>query len=151
MWEEFMTKKEKYRVKAITRRRVLEATIAGSTLVAAPAFLRRVLAADSIKIGIPTVITGGYAILGSQVMRTCKLVKKMTDAKGGLVGQPVEFIFQDTQGDPATCVRKTQELVERDNCHIITGVCVSSEGAAILPKLEEWNAIFISHGLGDGR
>ena len=32
-----MTKKEKYRVKAITRRRVLEATIAGSTLVAAPA------------------------------------------------------------------------------------------------------------------
>jgi branched-chain amino acid transport system substrate-binding protein len=136
---------------SMTRRRVLKTAAAASALTAAPAYLRMATAATPLKIGIPTVITGGYAILGSQVMRTCKLVKKMTDAKGGLIGQPVEFIFQDTQGDPATCVRKTQELVERDNCHIITGVCVSSEGAAILPKLEEWNAVFISHGLGDGR
>ena len=46
------------------------------------------------------MITGGYAILGSQVMRTCRLVKKMTDAKGGVIGRPIEFLFQDTQGDP---------------------------------------------------
>ncbi len=104
-----------------------------------------------IKIGIPTVITGGYAVLGSQVMRTCQLVKKMTDAKGGLLGRPVEFLFQDTQGDPAICVRKCQELVERDNCRILAGVIVSSEAAAMLPKLEEWNAVFVSHGNGDGR
>jgi len=66
-------------------------------------------------------------------------------------GQPIEFVYQDTQGDPATCVRKCQELVERDNCRILSGVIVSSEAAAMLPKLEEWNAIFISHGNGDGR
>jgi branched-chain amino acid transport system substrate-binding protein len=48
-------------------------------------------------------------------------------------------------------VRKVQELVERDNCRILSGVIVSSEAAAMLPKLEEWNAIFISHGNGDGR
>ena len=146
-----MTRKEKYRVKAVTRRQVLEATVAGSALVAAPAFLRHALAADPIKIGIPTVITGGYAILGSQVQRTCRLVKKMTDAKGGVIGRPIEFLFQDTQGDPAMCVRKSQELVERDNCRILTGVIVSSEAAAMLPKLEEWNAVFLSHGNGDGR
>ena len=146
-----MTSKEKYRVKAVTRRQVLEATVAGTALVAAPAFLRHALAADPIKIGIPTVITGGYAILGSQVQRTCRLVKKMTDAKGGVIGRPIEFLFQDTQGDPAMCVRKSQELVERDNCRILTGVIVSSEAAAMLPKLEEWNAVFLSHGNGDGR
>src|SRR3954464_2572096 len=151
MWEECMTSKEKYRVKAVTRRQVLEATVAGAALVAAPAFLRHALAADPIKIGIPTVITGGYAILGSQVQRTCRLVKKMTDAKGGVIGRPIEFLFQDTQGDPAMCVRKSQELVERDNCRILTGVIVSSEAAAMLPKLEEWNAVFLSHGNGDGR
>jgi len=48
-------------------------------------------------------------------------------------------------------VRKSQELVERDGCRILTGVIVSSEAAAMLPKLEEWNALFISHGNGDGR
>ena len=135
----------------ITRRQVLTRAVGASAFAAAPAFLRHATAATPIKIGIPTVITGGYALLGSQVMRTCKLVKKMTDAKGGVLGQPVEFFYQDTQGDPATCVRKCQELVERDNCHILTGVIVSSEAAAMLPKLEEWNAIFISHGNGDGR
>ncbi|MGZ3291370.1 MAG: ABC transporter substrate-binding protein, partial [Xanthobacteraceae bacterium] len=93
-----MSSKEKYRVKAITRRRVLEAGLAGSAVVAAPAFLRQALAEGPIKIGIPTVITGGYAILGSQVQRTCRLVKKMTDAKGGVIGRPIEFLFQDTQG-----------------------------------------------------
>jgi branched-chain amino acid transport system substrate-binding protein len=30
-------------------------------------------------------------------------------------------------------------------------VVVSSEAAAIMPKLEEWNAFFISHGNGDGQ
>src|SRR6478672_5257306 len=151
MWEECMTSKEKYRVKSVTRRRLLKTAAAASAFAAAPAYLRHATAATPVKIGIPTVITGGYALLGSQVIRTCKLVKKMTDAKGGVLGQPVEFFYQDTQGDPATCVRKCQELVERDNCRILSGVIVSSEAAAMLPKLEEWNAIFISHGNGDGR
>ena len=65
-----MPSKPRYRVKAITRRRLLEATVAGSALIAAPSFLRHADAATPIKIGIPTVITGGYAILGSQVLRT---------------------------------------------------------------------------------
>jgi branched-chain amino acid transport system substrate-binding protein len=131
------------------RRRFLKGAAAASALAAAPAYLKA--QANTIKIGIPTVITGGYALLGSQVMRTCRLVKKMTDAKGGVLGRPLEFLFQDTQGDPAICVRKAQELVERDNCRILTGVIVSSEAAAMLPKLESWNAVFLSHGNGDGR
>src|SRR5215813_1126741 len=92
-----------------TRRAILRGAAAASALVAAPAYLRHATAATPIKIGIPIVITGGYALLGSQVLRTCKLVKKMTDAKGGVLGQPVEFVYQDTTGDPATCVRKCQE------------------------------------------
>lgn len=134
-----------------TRRRILKGALGASALSAVP-FIRNAGAqGKAIKIGIPTVITGGYALLGSQVMRTCRLVQKMVNAKGGVIGRPVEFLFQDTQGDPAACVRKSQELVERDNCHILTGVIVSSEAAAMLPKLEQWNAVFISHGNGDGR
>ena len=134
-----------------TRRRILKGGAAGAAVLATPPFLRRAVAADPIKIGIPTVITGGYSLSGGQVIRTCKLVKKMVEAKGGLLGRPVEFLFQDTTGDPAICVRKSQELVERDNCHILSGVINSSEAAAMLPKLEQWDAIFIGHGQGDGR
>jgi branched-chain amino acid transport system substrate-binding protein len=132
-----------------TRRTILKTGVASAAMLASPAILRVASAATPIKIGIPTVITGGYAVLGSQVMRTCKLVQKMLGNKG-VLGQPIEFLYKDTQGNPADCVRKTQELVERDNCHLITGVVVSSEARAIMPKLAEWKAFFISHGCGDG-
>jgi branched-chain amino acid transport system substrate-binding protein len=136
---------------ATSRRSLLKATVAAGAVLTAPDYLARATAAAPIKIGIPTVITGGYAILGQQTMRTCKLVAKLRNAGKGVLGRPVEFLYQDTQGDPANCVRKCQELVERDDCRIFTGVIVSSEAAAIMPKLEEWNAFFISHGNGDGR
>jgi branched-chain amino acid transport system substrate-binding protein len=134
---------------AATRRTILKTGIASAAMLASPAILRVAGAATPIKIGIPTVITGGYAVLGSQVMRTCKLVQKITGSKG-VLGQPIEFLYKDTQGNPADCVRKTQELVERDGCRLITGVVVSSEARAIMPKLAEWKAFFISHGCGDG-
>jgi len=134
-----------------TRRRILQGAMAAGALSGFPYVRIARAQGKPIKIGIPTVITGGYALLGSQVMRTCKMVQKNVNAKGGVIGRPIEFLFQDTQGDPAQCVRKTQELVERDDCHILAGVIVSSEAAAMLPKLEQWNAVFISHGNGDGR
>jgi branched-chain amino acid transport system substrate-binding protein len=132
-----------------SRRTLLRTGTAAVAMLAAPPFLRVATAAAPIKIGIPTVITGGYAVLGAHVMRTCKLVAKMTGDKG-VLGRPIAFEYRDTQGNPADCVRKTQELVERDDCRLIAGVVVSSEARAIMPKLAEWKAFFISHGNGDG-
>jgi len=94
-----------------TRRTILKGVTAASALVAAPAYLRHATAATPIKIGIPTVITGGYALLGSQVIRTCKLVKKMTDAKGGLLGQPVEFFFGVRRPDLVTPLQVVEAVV----------------------------------------
>lgn len=133
------------------RRRILQGAVAATALSAVPFIKTSRAQGKPIRIGIPTVVTGGYALLGSQVQRTCRLVQSQVNAKGGVIGRPVEFLYADTQGDPAQCVRKSQELVERDNCHILTGVIVSSEAAAMLPKLEQWNAVFVSHGNGDGR
>jgi len=146
-----MIKTPKLVLPGMSRRQVLASGAAAAAAMTAPAYVRTASASTPIKIGIPTVITGGYAVLGAQVMRTCKLVKKMRDASGGVIGRPIEFLFKDTQGDPANCVRKSQELVERDDCHLIAGVVVSSEARAIMPQLENWNAFFISHGNGDGR
>jgi len=48
-------------------------------------------------------------------------------------------------------VRKAQEMVERYDCRLFTGITLSSEALAIVPKLAEWNSIFISSDNGDGR
>lgn len=134
----------------VDRRSVLKGGLAASALLAAPAYLTRATASTPIKIGIPTTVTGIYAELGSQVMRTCRLVADMKNSEGGVLGRQIEFLYEDTVGEPANCLRKTQELVERDGVQLFSGVVVSSEARAILPKLEEWNAFFISHGNGDG-
>lgn len=132
---------------SLSRRQLLAAGAATGAVLAMPAYLKKATAATPIKIGLPTVVTGGYAILGAGVMRTADLIKKSRK----VLDRDIEFIVKDTTGDPAACVRKSQELVEKDECRLIAGVIVSSEARAIMPKLEEWDAFFISHGNGDGQ
>ena len=52
---------------------------------------------------------------------------------------------------PHPAVRKAQEVVERDGCRLLFGMVLSSEALAVVPKLAEWNTIFMSSDNGDGR
>ena len=121
-----------------------------ATALAAP-LIRHAHAADAIKIGMPLALTGPLGSVGQEQKNGAELWAKVTNAKGGLLGRPIQLFITDTGGDPATCVRKAQELVERDNCHVFFGMTLSSEALAVVPKLAEWNAIFVSSDNGDGR
>jgi len=129
----------------MTRRTALASVAAGTI------FGTRVHAANSIRIGMPCALTGPLGSVGDQMRRGAELWAKTVNAKGGVLGRPIELFISDTSGDPATCVRKAQEAVERDNCHLLFGMTLSSEALAVVPKLAEWNAIFISSDNGDGR
>lgn len=136
----------------IDRRSFLKASAAGAAAFGAPGILRRAWAQGTgpIRIGVPTAITGTWAALGAQVLRTCKLVAKEVEERGGVLGRKVEFIFDDTQGNPANCVRKAQEMVERSKVNLFTGIMASSEALAVTAKLAEWNAFFLSSINGAG-
>ena len=137
---------------ASNRRQFLVTAGAAASVVGAPAFIRRAWAQGGgpIRIGVPTAITGTWAALGAQVVRTCKLVQKEVDERGGILGRKVEFLFEDTQGNPANCVRKAQEMVERHKVNLFTGIMASSEALAVTAKLVEWNAFFLSAINGAG-
>ena len=111
----------------------------------------RTYAANPIKIGMPLALTGPLGSVGNEQKHGAEFWVKRVNASGGLLGRPVEVLTTDTAGDPASCVRKTQELVERENCHLLMGMTLSSEALAVVPKLAEWNSIFISSDNGDGR
>lgn len=132
------------------RRDFLGATVVGAAAtVAGPAFLRRAYAANPIKIGIPTVLSGGNAQYGIQARRACELFAH--DMKGkGVLGRPIEFIYEDTASDPANAVRRAQKLVERDGVKFLTGVVLSSEALAVSAKCPEWKVIFMSTINGAG-
>ena len=119
--------------------------------LASPVVLRHALGDTPIKIGMPAALTGPAGEIGAQMRRGAEFWAKHTNAKGGLLGRPIQLVIQDTAGDPATCVRKAQDVVERDGCRLLFGMTLSSEALAVVPKLAEWNAVFMSSDNGDGR
>ena len=138
----------------VSRRELLAAGAAGAAIVASPAILRlraEAQAAGSIKIGIPAALTGPLGSVGQQTKRGAEFYAKVQNAKGGILGRKIELIIEDTAGNPANCVRKAQEMVERQGVRLFTGLTLSSEALAVVPKLAEWNAIFVSGINGDGR
>jgi branched-chain amino acid transport system substrate-binding protein len=129
---------------SISRRTILQtAAILG--------LARRSTAADTIKIGIPVALTGPLGGIGTQMRRACDFWAKQVNAKGGLLGRPVELIVEDTAANPATAIRVVQEMVERSGVRLITCIVASNEALAVAPKLAEWDTIFISGDNGDGR
>lgn len=108
-------------------------------------------AGSTIKLGMPLALTGPLGSVGQQQKRGAELYAKIQNAKGGWLGKKIELLIEDTVGNPATCVRKAQEMVERHDCRLFTGITLSSEALAIVPKLAEWNSIFVSSDNGDGR
>src|SRR5437763_15722930 len=134
----------------MTRRTVLGMAAVGAVGLVMP-WVRRAAAAEPIKIGAPLALTGPLGSVGQQLKRGCELWTKVQNANGGLSGRQMQLLIEDTGGNPADAVRKAQEMVERDGCNIFTGITLSSEALAVVPKLDEWNAIFISSDNGDGR
>src|SRR5947208_9225103 len=114
-----------------------------------PVYLRQAWAQNPIKIGMPAALSGGNAQYGIQAKRAAELFAKDIKAKG-ILGRPVEFIYEDTAGDPATAVRKAQKLVEKDGVKFLTGVALSSEALAVSAKCPEWKVIFMSTINGAG-
>lgn len=136
---------------SISRRSFLLNTAIVSSSAMLPALVRPAKAqAAAIRIGVPTGITGQWAALGQQVQRACRLFAKTTNAKGGINGRPIEFVYEDTQGDPAMCVRKTTELVERGGVNLITGIISSGESLAVMPRLNDLKAIYMASIAGAG-
>src|SRR5687768_15501511 len=134
------------------RRQFLATAVTGSAMLTlgGPAVLRRAYAQNPIKIGLPAALSGSNAQYGLQAKRACELYGKEINAKGGVLGRPLEFIYEDTGGDPATAVRKAQKLVEKDGVKILTGTTLSSEALAVSAKCPEWKVIFMSTINGAG-
>jgi branched-chain amino acid transport system substrate-binding protein len=137
------------RAGGVTRRVVLQSA---SAVLTAPAIIRSAAAADPIKIGMPCAVTGAVGSVGTQMRRACEFWAKQVNAKGGLLGgRQIQLLFEDTGGNPATCVRKAQEMVERNGVRILIAIVASNEALATVPKLAEWDTIFVSGDNGDGR
>ena len=100
-------------------------------------------AADPLKIGVPTILSGTYATLGEEVMRAVRFAADEANAAGGVEGHKVEYKSYDTEAKPDLARRQSEKLVS-EGYPILTGLIASGEGLAIAPLMERWGSIYVS-------
>src|SRR5256884_9698843 len=74
-------------------------------------------AADAIKVGVVTPLSGSYAPIGKQVRWGAELAVKEINAAGGVAGRPFELLFEDGRpirrspfASPKNCPSKTRSI-----------------------------------------
>ena len=102
-----------------------------------------VRAAEPLRIGVPTDLSGTYATLGDEVMRAVRFAVDEANANGGVAGHMVEYKSYDTEAKPELARRQAEKLVS-EGYPILTGLIASGEGLAIAPLMDRWGSIYIS-------
>ncbi len=100
-------------------------------------------AQDTIKIGVPTALTGTYADLGDQARRAVVFAVDEANAAGGVGGAKVEARFLDTEAKPDLARRQGEKLA-LEGYKLLIGTIASGEGLAMGPMLARWDALYIS-------
>lgn len=113
----------------INRRATLALMGAGAFTVAAPWVARA--QAKTIKIGMPTILSGRVAQLGTSSRNAVLMEVEKLNAAGGLVGRQIEMVIRDSKGQPQEAARVARELVNTDGCEIILDGEASSGSFAV--------------------
>jgi branched-chain amino acid transport system substrate-binding protein len=115
--------------------------LAGLALLAAP-----VSAAEPVKIGMITTLSGGGSGLGIDIRDGFRLA---IDQEGGtLGGHAVELIVEDDARKPDKARQIADRMVERDGVDVMTGIVWSNLAIAVVPKAVRDGVFYVSPNAG---
>jgi len=101
-------------------------------------------AADPIKIGVVTPLSGTYASIGKQVRWGAELAAKEINAAGGILGRNIELLFEDEEANPPVAVRKAEKLLQQDKVDLLTGTVNSGSTLAVGQVAERNDRILVT-------
>ncbi len=109
---------------------------------AAAAFACSSIAADRIKIGFVTTLSGPSGAIGIEIRDAFQLAVKM--AGGRLGGLPAEVLVADDQFKPDVGRQAAEKLVKLDKVHFLTGIVFSNIMLAAVPIAFDNKTIYVS-------
>lgn len=128
------------------RRTVLKGTgAAGLVQVTAP-FIIQARGEAPLRIGMIDPLTGVYAAPAQNEVTGAKLAVDQMNAKGGILGRPVELLVEDSANDVGTGVQKARKLIERDQVTFLIGDVNSGIAQAIAQVTNEKKVLHIVSG-----
>lgn len=87
--------------------------------------------AKTIRIGMPTILSGRVAQLGTSSRNAAMMEVEKVNAAGGLAGRPIELVIRDSKGQPQEAARVARELINTDNCEMLIDAEASTGGFAV--------------------
>lgn len=120
----------------VSRRRFLQSTawMSGAIATGLGSWLVRpewASAAAAIKVGIATDLTGAIGYAGNANANVARMVVKDINAKGGVLGRPLELFIEDTASNESVAVANVRKLIQRDRVDVVLGGITSSMRNAI--------------------
>jgi branched-chain amino acid transport system substrate-binding protein len=102
-------------------------------------------AADPIKIGVTIAQSPpGSVSQGTQVKDGAEVATKIINDGGGVLGRPIELIFEDTQGVPEKARAAVEKLITRDKVVAVTGEHQSSAALAGIEVAHRYHVPYIN-------
>jgi branched-chain amino acid transport system substrate-binding protein len=113
---------------------------APGSAVAAPA------KGEPIRIGTIMSITGAFGFIGQPQKDAFEALIEDTNAKGGVLGRPVELLYEDDKSVPTNAVIAVTKLIKDKKVVAICGTSMSDAALAIAPTCEKEHIPFINSG-----
>ena len=131
----------------IPRRRILggAAGVAGLTFFG-PWKHNRVWAASNkpILMGLTHDASGFLAASGAAEKRGTIMAIEEANAKGGVLGRKLEYIWLDTESTPATASRVAERMISRHEVSFIVGALLSGAANAISQVCQKYGCIYFN-------
>ncbi|WP_375546221.1 urea ABC transporter substrate-binding protein [Dietzia sp. NCCP-2495] len=96
---------------------------------------------DTIKVGSLHSLSGTMAISEETVRDSVALAIEEINADGGVLGKQIEPIVEDGASDPAVFAERAEKLITADCVAAVFGGWTSSSRKAMLPVVEDNNAL----------
>ena len=128
-------------ITGLCRRVVLQGALA--ILVGSLPFAQRAQAADPIKIGLVTALSGQSARAGEALTRGATIAIEEINAKGGVLGRPLELVRRDDESNPAKGLTAARELIQREKVAVLLGGLDTPVQLAIVPFVNNVKMPFV--------
>ena len=134
---------KEFSVHRLGRRRLLRAGLA-LPLAAPPLIAARGEA--PVKLGFVNPLTGSLSSLAVTEVEGAKYAVAQINAKGGILGRPIELLIEDSANDVGTGVQKARKLIERDKVDVLIGDVNSAVALALAQVTSEQKVLHIVPG-----
>jgi urea transport system substrate-binding protein len=131
----------------LTRRDTLKALGASTALaagsLAVPAIIRRASAADPIRVGVISPLTGAWTVYGKAHSAGFQMAVDEINEKGGVLGRPLEVVIGDSKTEPRVVVEQANRLIRQERVDFLAGTFSSAERNAAGPVVTSANKILL--------